>query len=421
MCAAGYYRPFADSPVAYCSPCDAFAGVICGSNTTVATLLLDPGYWRHSALTTTAYRCKKKGSWSPCIGGDVGIDGDGYCAPGYGGPRCEVCYSLTNATEYFDEQAARCRECGDVAAQGTTLFCILVFLLLFGAGGSAMLVRCAGNSCARDTVENAQRFKRFWGKAGMPFKIKAMVGLYQCIAAVPAVFNMTTPPSIHDYTKWANLMNILEFASKAGSLDIIIPSSCFGPYRNRLLIGSWWPIGLLSGTAVLFVSYELIRDLFKGDPTLVAPRGTRAAIIMGLERNLPLTLTLTFVLVPSTATRIFKTFLCVPFEYDATSTLRYLHDDLSLLCGSADYTSTWHVALSNLLMWPVGVPVMYGLLLFATRDALRSGTSTPLSRSTAFLWAECSLARIESKTASSVWSVLGPLLCARCCRSQSCV
>lgn len=111
-------------------------------------------------------------------------------------------------------------------------------------------------------------------------------------------------------------------------------------------------------------------------------------MLAGLQRSLPLVLVLTFVLVPSTATRIFKTFLCEPFEYDRNLTKRFLHDDKNIDCDSEEYSSTWTTALVLIVVWPVGVPVLYVVLLWASSDAFFSETQTPLSRATAFLWGD---------------------------------
>jgi hypothetical protein len=64
----------------------------------------------------------------------------------------------------------------------------------------------------------------------------------------------------------------------------------------------------------------------------------------------------TFVLVPSTATQIFKTFLCDSFDYEDESlqTRRYLHDDLALACASWEYQETRTIAIVMILVWPVG-------------------------------------------------------------------
>eukprot|EP00966_Prymnesium_polylepis_P224903 5201764-Prymnesium_polylepis.1 len=74
---------------------------------------------------------------------------------------------------------------------------------------------------------------------------------------------------------------------------------------------------------------------------------------------------ITFLFVPSTATRIFKTFACDSFETVAKEArpnlplysgdeMRYLQDDLSLPCDSATYGQTRALAVALVLIWPVG-------------------------------------------------------------------
>ena len=62
----------------------------------------------------------------------------------------------------------------------------------------------------------------------MRFKVKALVGLSQCVAAVPSVFDVTTPLGLEEYSKWIRL---LELPSDFG-VDIFIPAACFGSYRR---------------------------------------------------------------------------------------------------------------------------------------------------------------------------------------------
>eukprot|EP00966_Prymnesium_polylepis_P036290 842088-Prymnesium_polylepis.1 len=80
ICSVGYFRPRADSSATECSSCAATRGFSCGSNTTTETLNVSFGYWRPSTMTTTTYRCKESGAWSPCRGGVEadrgGWDGD---------------------------------------------------------------------------------------------------------------------------------------------------------------------------------------------------------------------------------------------------------------------------------------------------------------------------------------------------------
>jgi len=179
---------------------------------------------------------------------------------------------------------------------------------------------------------------------------------------------------------------VIEFPSQLG-VETAIPPTCFGSYQNRLLISSCWPLVLLVAVLVALIFRELVRDI--GYPQLIR-RGKCDAALVGLQSSLPMTLVVTFLLVPSTATRLFKTFLCDPIEHDATAkiTRRYLHDDLTMSCDSPEYEATKTTALVLIAVWPLGVPVLYFLLLCASREALVDGIPTPLSRMTAFLSAD---------------------------------
>jgi hypothetical protein len=92
-----------------------------------------------------------------------------------------------------------------------------------------------------------------------------------------------------------------------------------------------------------------------------------------------------------------------------------LHDDLTLNCDSDEYKAMLNSALLLILLWPIGnlhkqasaslccfnlshcvvwdhnmagVPLVYALLLWMSRKAIRSGVQTQLSRATEFLWAD---------------------------------
>lgn len=156
VCASGFYllstsadpRALLAAPDSHCLPCDAVPGVDCGWNTRLATLNLTRQYWRHSDGTNQTWRCKSAGGFSPCLGGaDAGDEGDGYCAPGYRGLRCELCVNTDDAPKYFDKLDVRCRDCGDVSARTVAIFCALVLLLLVGFGGRTAMCQVEGAAC----------------------------------------------------------------------------------------------------------------------------------------------------------------------------------------------------------------------------------------------------------------------------------
>eukprot|EP00966_Prymnesium_polylepis_P328539 7384345-Prymnesium_polylepis.2 len=407
MCAKGWYRRHAHDPASKCAACDSLRGVTCGLNITAETMVLLDAYWRHSAAALQIWRCKLKGDWSPCRGGsDADEDGSGYCEAGYRGPRCELCngsasyysdlrfshtYSyfrpLDDASQYFNKLDAKCHDCGDLIAYMLAVLFSLLFLMLAHLGCGVTAARFAARKPGRCKVliKKARSLQRHWLMANMRTKVKALVGLYQCIAAVPSVFDVTTPEELEAYISWTD---IIEFPSIFGvDLAMLPHPSCFGSYRTRLMIGSSWPIVLLLIAAGGLVGWEVAHDCL--DTQLM--RSKRNAVQTGLRRALPLILFVTFLLVPSASTGIFKTFACESFEYDNASntTRRYLHADLALDCDSSQYRATKTVAFVFLALWPIGVPVLYTFLLWMSRDALRTGVPTSLSTATAFLSDGC--------------------------------
>ena len=387
VCSTGYYRPHADSLATECTTCDVIPGVRCGSNATIATLNLTAGYWRHSRRTLQALRCKSDGGWSPCQGGaDLGGDGDGYCMPGHRGPRCELCDG-PEYSRYFGKLDLHCHECGDVSAKASILFSILFVVCLAAAGfGATLLKRTRHSRVAIAIRGNLVKAVKTYRKSGMRYKGKALIGFYQCVAAFPKVFDVKTPTDLP--AGYNRLVDVLELPAELLGLDLIIPASCFGEYRSRLLFAATWPVILLVSIAACLVGSESVRELRQRNPALIAPRSTAAVVSAGFRQALPLTLLVTFLLVPATSTRVFKTFLCDPIEYGDGEKRRYLVDDLELECDTEEYTHARDTAIVIILIWPVGVPLLYFLLLWASRDALVSGVPTALSRSTAFLSAD---------------------------------
>ena len=136
--------------------------------------------------------------------------------------------------------------------------------------------------------------------------------------------------------------------------------------------------------AVGFIGWECLNGCMRKDGAL-RPRFC-TVVAAGLRRVLPLALGVTFLVLPSTSTRIFRTFLCESIDYDDDGTTkRYLYADLTLSCSSDEYKATRNTAIAMLLVWPVATPLLYAGLIWASRGALRRGTPTELSSAIAFL------------------------------------
>eukprot|EP00966_Prymnesium_polylepis_P217902 5042788-Prymnesium_polylepis.1 len=133
---------------------------------------------------------------------------------------------------------------------------------------------------------------------------------------------------------------------------------------------------MLAAFALGFIAHELFLHCIATNRD--SHQGIRSGVLAGLQKAVPLTLGLTFLLVPSVSTRVFRSF----GDHEMR---RYLFADLSLSCDSEEYDATRTTSLAMLVVWPVGTPLLYSALLWVSHSALRAGTSTPLrmSRATA--------------------------------------
>ncbi|GMH50067.1 hypothetical protein TrRE_jg13386, partial [Triparma retinervis] len=77
----------------------------------------------------------------------------------------------------------------------------------------------------------------------------------------------------------------------------------------------------------------------------------------------------TFLILPSVSVKIFSTFACHDFD-DGTS---YLKVDYSLSCRAAEYSFYRLYAAGMVLVYPLGIPFSYWLLLFRRRKQLDGG------------------------------------------------
>jgi hypothetical protein len=92
-----------------------------------------------------------------------------------------------------------------------------------------------------------------------------------------------------------------------------------------------------------------------------APRAWRTFVSVALL--------VTYLVVPTVTTTVFRTFVCEPFDAEVGGELRtdrLLVADVTVDCGSASYAAHRIFALLMVAVWPVGVPLWYFVLL---RDA----------------------------------------------------
>ena len=205
---------------------------------------------------------------------------------------------------YFDQFDARCHSCGTITVNATVILSSILCVGFASTVGVALLLRRKRHGRMSQTlVKTICWVHTVWKDAGMRLKVKALVGLYQCVAAVPSIFNVVTPAGLDDYTMW---MHILTLPSEL--TNVVIPGQCISEtYRTRLLIGSTWPLGFLFVSTGCIVLWQLALNRRSTDAA-----GSRRLVRLGLQKALPLTLVVTFLFVPSAAMQAFKTFRTLP-------------------------------------------------------------------------------------------------------------
>ena len=93
----------------------------------------------------------------------------------------------------------------------------------------------------------------------------------------------------------------------------------------------------------------------------IAPRHRTHALLM-----------LTFLVLPPSSTAVLRTFKCEEFD-DGTS---YLVTDYTLSCDSAKHDGYVLFASVALLVYPIGIPILYAKLLHDAKDSIRPRAET---------------------------------------------
>ena len=73
---------------------------------------------------------------------------------------------------------------------------------------------------------------------------------------------------------------------------------------------------------------------------------------------------------------------------DPPTQISFLRLDLRVECHTDEHASIRAVCWVFFLLWPVGCPLLYLVLLLRARRAIVAGEETPLARATRFLWRE---------------------------------
>ncbi|GMH94871.1 hypothetical protein TrST_g7752 [Triparma strigata] len=291
---------------------------------TLKKLRLSEGFWRHSANTTDIRECPKE---HLCQGGEHGD----YCPTYNDGPYCLTC--VEGAGGNWESE---CQSCEDSSA-ATTSFFIVVAVLLVVCGGLFLL------------------FKKYVpprSARGVQVMLKIVLAGSQIITAIPSVFDIKLPTKFEAFLERINFINLDIFGQlSAGCLASVT-------YYDLL----FWTCVLPLAMGGLVLVFAFIK---KAQLTAVeTATGERHERRHRRLKHFTATILflLSYVAYPGASMAIFSIFPC-----DAIGNKSYLKADYGLKCYTTIYYRWQGFAWIMALVYPLGVPLMYSLLLYKYR------------------------------------------------------
>ena len=187
-------------------------------------------------------------------------------------------------------------------------------------------------------------------------KVKVIVSLFQIVGSISWTTGVNWP---YPFSKFAYIFSVAQL-----SLADTIPILCLLKYSfvwNELFVATLGPLAVGS-VMVIPVWVQGCADSWVGD-----------AYIKRRSRFIYLSLLLAYFVLPSTSLVLVRTFLCEDFA-DGTS---FLIADLSFRCETQEHTFAMVYAGICILIYPLGIPLVFGLTLYCYRAELRPSKERP--------------------------------------------
>ena len=328
------------------------------------------GYWRRHDTSVAVLTCPDEASG--CEGGIA--TGDGLCEEGYEGPLCAVC----SDGYYFSSGV--CEMCGE---DGVVLRPAVITFLCIAAVLSAIVVFFFYSKCIDGVDDDASdngkseptgtlarcyyHSRRVIRKIirEMRAQIKIVMTTYQIVSTIPSNLSVEFPESFVDFLRVFSVFNL--------NVISVVPFSCQRPYTfiDKLVFTTLFPVALAILLMLLFVGEGMwnVRNTSLKNPDAT----TRAKIEELKNQYLTYFFFLTYLVLPSVSTTIFQTFLCTdvdPRNEDSDKYDSYLIADMNISCTSDYYKSGVAYAIFMLLVYVVGIPTMYFVLLYMNREEI---------------------------------------------------
>jgi hypothetical protein len=377
-------------------------------------LVLNSGYWRRYADNEAVLSCPLQDA---CVGGNM--TGEALCAAGYSGQLCAVC----DNGYYLDD--AKCVKC----ASGGFFSPVLVVLLTFLSLLSLILVVVAvvyfvylrsppneqsstlSEADSEDIEEaetnnnkkkeadnqtstklaiatttiifgyemqsNNQRLVDFLVQVESKYyafraqykkfitQVKVIMSTYQVTIAASSVLSVSMPHLFSGFTNAFSFLN-LNFSS-------LLPLGCAAQYSfiDKLVVATLTPMAFL----LLLFPLQYAVERYRIQRNKDRQRGDKRRAFDRLKDNyMSYWFYISYLVLPAVSTMIFQIFLCTnvdPNDENSGQDDYYLTADMSISCSSSYYYSGVGYAVVMILIYPIGIPASYCLLLYYNREEIR--------------------------------------------------
>ena len=395
-----------------CSQCAALeqpgmGGTNCAQpGSTLDDLEVQPGFWRQNISSRLVRKCTLNPD--ACIGGNI----TSQCAPGHRGPLCDLCED-----NYHGGNGKACTLCeGSVGVSiampilGVLIAVGVVIALLSrlrkkkggfrdavgklrdvvdnadGSGGDvagalqdavkaetgldalddryamAEAVQGKAETLAEGGGEKARLAKVVGKLAGFGVKLRILISFEQVLTQLGVSFSITYPPF---YTQMLAAIDSINLSVG------VLPFACLFPWASSyyfdLLTKTLLPLGLVA--CFVLTSRVLKKKYANAEPE--GPDGEKPLGLFMADICSDLWFFTLFLMYPSVCAAIFNYFVPMAFNGEGEDGARLLRVDLSIDTTSATYGAFLVYALVMLIVFPFGVPLLYALMLFRSREELR--------------------------------------------------
>eukprot|EP00903_Cladosiphon_okamuranus_P018352 g16884.t1 len=310
--------------------------------TTLETLDIARGYWRATNDSDNVLACYNADA---CIGGRTGADD--FCAPGYTGPYCAVC-----ETDFFPSLSYTCTRCSS-SRRGGLMAAIVIAVLVV----SCALVATVQYLVSTKQLEegNAGCFRRRILRAIPLQALKIIVVVWQILTQFADAASVTYPGVYQDFLSAIDVVNF--------DLGSVLSAGCLWfnvDFHDRLLVNTLGPlvvVGLL-GITYWIAMYRNNSITASGDAVVEQIRYRHQTVL----------LLVTFLIYSSVSSTVFQTFACETLD----DGIEYLRADYTILCKDAKHKAFEVYAGIMFAVYPIGIPLLYSILLLQRRDVLAS-------------------------------------------------